>query len=271
MSSLLFLLQSEPFWQRESFWAAVAALGGLASAVAAFLTIRQAARGRRDEARLKRAYLRVITTKMDCSQAELLKFPLKLVNVGEHPAADISGRILFINRDSDPPVILDRTIRLANDFAQQAEYIFNIPVPAVRAAVVPQQFIMLALRYRDAILGGTFEQFYYFTWDGCPGGSASEVVSHWGANRPDAEGFFDREIREFRLATQQAGPASTSAPRWGELQQCQRCPAILDAGAARCGDCGAETRAARMKTAAVVPIVIISILVLALVASYLLR
>ncbi len=264
------ILQGEPFWHSESFWAAVAALGGLLSAVAAFLTIKQAAGARRYESRMKRAYLRVVDDKMDCSQAEVVRLPLKLINAGGHAAADVSGQIFFINRESETPVMVDRAFRLSNDFAQQAEFTFKIPAPITRGAAVPKQFIMLALRYRDVILAETFEQFFYFTWDGCPGGKASEVVSHWEASREDAEKFFDEEIKRFSFSTQQADAAP---PKHGKvrLQQCQGCRSVLEESAAVCAACGLETRAARMRRAAVASVIVVGLLSLSLILLSLLR
>jgi hypothetical protein len=268
---MITILQGEPFWHSEGFWAAVAALGGLLSAVAAFLTIRQATAARRYEVRVRRAYLRAVDNKMDCSEEGMVKLPLKLINVGGHPAGDVSGQILFINRESETPVMADRTFRLSNDFAHQAEFTFNIPARVERGAVVPKQFIMLALRYRDVILAETFEQFFYFTWEGCPGGTASEVVSHWEASREDAEKFFDKEIKRFSFSTQQAGAAAPFKLRKGRLEQCRGCQSIVEESAAACGNCGAETRAALMKRAAVASVVIVGLLALSLILLSLLR
>lgn len=232
-------------------WSAISSIAAGASAIAAFLTIRQAVKVRKAELRGRRAFFRIVCSTMNCNEGGVIELPLEVHNVGQHPATDVSFKVLFLSEDSARHPTLSYEFELANVLSNTSVFKFSINPEKALEATTPSQKGIFAMRYRDLILGQPFEQFYFFRWLGYVNGKPSCKITHELISKAAAESFFQEEIGEFKTET---------IRRFSNAEKCYKCNTSLDGGSKFCNNCGAETPLSRRKIAIASAVMILLIL-----------
>lgn len=90
-------------------------------------------------------------------------------NIGIHPASDLSGKILIIDKNlkSEPQYVIN--------FSVANEIPIKTPTPWYNDDLylpvnVSPQYIVLAIKYNDPILNKSYQQMFFMKWGGVVNG-----------------------------------------------------------------------------------------------------
>lgn len=161
----------------DKIWDSLNALAALCSAIAAYAAVKLSVTFRKQDLQSKRAYLTVKDPKIEAIQEDYkIKLSIPFENCGEHPAENVSIRILMINLALNTEPDFDIIQKLANPIPGKtpSAYINRI----VTSPNTPEKLLLVILTYRDVILNKTFCESYYMKWSGISNAEFQENVCH---------------------------------------------------------------------------------------------
>lgn len=161
----------------ERSWAIVAAISGAVAAIAASLTVYQAISASREDRESKRPYFTLSAPGIKpLPQSPPFRIQITMDNIGVHPASDLVGKILIIDRTLTSPPEFSFDFSVANEIPAET------PTPWYNDVYLPQnvppQYVVLAIKYRDPILKKFFTQIFYMKWDGVLNGQTQPDFVH---------------------------------------------------------------------------------------------
>lgn len=186
-----------------NLWAAVSALAGAVSTIAALLTIWQARLAQKSERDSRRAYIRVVSEDMEFSEDGAVSLPLEVSNIGGHPAIGICAKLLIVDPLVEGSELLNMDVVSANELVQGGtlKCEFKGPIPAKDT---PRQLVLFAIGYKDSALNRDFEQFFFFMWRGMVNGQPSPILTHAIMDPRKAKEYLAKYLKDFSSAFNQA-------------------------------------------------------------------
>jgi len=166
------------FIEDPNFWAAVSAVGGAVSALAALATIRQSSISSREARDAQRPYFLLEGPGIKhLPQSPPFRVILPVRNIGVRPATQFEGRIYIVPILQGVPPAMDLRFSVANPIPQ------NSPTPWYNDTLVlpdqcPPHFVFLGIEYIDPLSGRHYHQSFYMRWDGVQNGSTQPDFVH---------------------------------------------------------------------------------------------
>lgn len=149
----------------ERTWTVVSTVSGAVAAVAALLAVRQVSVARAQERLTQRPYFSISDPGIKpLPNSPPYRVQITLENVGMHPAQDVSGKMLFVDKESMHPEF-DLALSLGDDVPARS------PTPWCNDTFrpkrnTPERYIVVFLRYADPLLRKTFKQQFFLKWGG---------------------------------------------------------------------------------------------------------
>jgi hypothetical protein len=166
------------FLKSGTTWAIVSAVSGMISALAAMFAVYQAVTAQRAEREAKRPYFTIEAPGIKAlPSSPPYRIQITMRNVGVHPAAVLQGKILFVDAALATRPAYNFEFSVANDVPSGS------PTPWYNDSLmlpnnVPPMYIILAISYRDDILGRTYSQGFYMRWHGVENGQTHPDFVH---------------------------------------------------------------------------------------------
>jgi hypothetical protein len=176
VAELLALLKS------ETTWAIVSAVSGMVAALAATFTVYQAATAARKDREAKRPYFTIEAPGIKpLPSSPPYRIQITLQNVGAHPATALEGKVLFVDAALAAKPAHSFDFSVANDVPSGS------PTPWYNDSLmlpdnVPPMYVILAVLYRDDIIGRTYSQAFYMKWQGVENGKTHPDFVHVSAS-----------------------------------------------------------------------------------------
>ena len=170
------------FLKSETTWAIVSALSGAVAALAAMVTVYQAVTAARADREAKRPYFTIEAPGIKpLPSSPPYRIQITMQNVGAHPATALEGKISFVDAAlaAKPAYTFDFSV--ANDVPSGS------PTPWYNDSVmlpnnVPPMYVILAVSYRDDIIGRGYSQEFYMKWQGVENGQTHPDFVHVSAS-----------------------------------------------------------------------------------------
>jgi hypothetical protein len=162
----------------SNFWAAISAIGGAVSAIAALCTIWQSRKSGREAREAQRPYFLLEAPGIkNLPESPPFRLQLTLRNAGGHPATCLDGRIYVVPAAPGAMPTIDSSFSVANDVPP------NSPTPWYTDSVMlPQQcpphFALLGIEYLDPLLNKRYSQAFFMRWDGVQNGTTQPDFVH---------------------------------------------------------------------------------------------
>lgn len=162
----------------EKTWAIVATISGAIAAIAALLTVYQASSSSKEERESKRPYFTLSAPGIKpLPQSPPFRIQLTMNNIGVHPAYDLIGKVLIMEKSLTNPPAFTFDFSVANEIPAET------PTPWYNDALylpanVPPHYVVLAIKYYDPILKRFFTQMFFMKWDGVINGQTQPDFVH---------------------------------------------------------------------------------------------
>lgn len=163
-----------------SLWSVVGALAGVASAVAAFLTIQSANEARLQELKARRPYFVLTAPRFQNAPDGGQILNLNLRNEGGRPASSVKYALVSVEEGALGPKASeepDQLLDLRAEYEVSSELAPNQPFPwwlPVRLpSNSPPHVFRLTISFTDEILGDAYSQIYDMRWGGVQNGQTS--------------------------------------------------------------------------------------------------
>ncbi len=165
-------------WADSNNWAAVSAIGGAVSAVAALATVWHARNASAEARNAGRPYFLLEAPGFKAQQPPpgfRLLLPLK--NIGARPAIRVEGRIYIATKSEPSEVVLDQNFAIGNAVPPNSLtpwYNDDVHLPLN----TPPHFVLLGIEYVDPMTGVRHRQPFYMRWDGVKNGATQPDFVH---------------------------------------------------------------------------------------------
>lgn len=127
------------------------------------------------------------------------RIQINMENTGTNTAVDLRARLLMFDQSLKSPPVAQIEISVANDIPSKT------PTPYYNDAVLlpqnhPPQFIVLALKYNDAITKKAYSQVWYMKWDGIVAGVTNPDFVHVSPEeKTRIIPYIDKYLRKFGI------------------------------------------------------------------------
>jgi len=157
---------------------AISAIAASIAALAACFTVLMMIHSWRIEQESKRPYFTIKAPGIrPLPQSPPYRIILPIENVGTHPASNLIGKIIIIDKSLKKVPILVSDFSIANDLPNNAPnpwYDDNLML----SDNVPPMYILIAIKYFDPILKKYFTQKFSMKWDGVVNGTTHPDFVH---------------------------------------------------------------------------------------------
>lgn len=153
-----------------NFWAAISAIGGSVSAIAALMTVRNSRQASKEALDALRPYFALEAPGIkQLPSSPPFRVLLTLKNIGGRVANNLEGRIYIVDNQPNSRPVLDLAFSVANDIPPQS------PTPWYNdtlqlAAQLPLHYVILGISYQDPIMNQPLKQLFCMRWDGVSNG-----------------------------------------------------------------------------------------------------
>ena len=165
----------------DRVWTAVAAIAAMVSAIFAAMAVYQTGRIWEYQYEAERPYFTLEKPSIGETHREppyeVSKSPK---NIGGRPATNFIGKVLMIERPFDRGPYFTTTFALANDMSPGMLSTWHQDIKAMPSEV-PFQYVVISMRYSDALTEQEYEQVFYLTWPGLKAGRGSTALTHTSA------------------------------------------------------------------------------------------
>ncbi|HAJ80472.1 MAG TPA: hypothetical protein DCO75_11955 [Fibrobacteres bacterium] len=164
---------------KNNIWNIVSSVSGAVAAIAALITIYFALSTINEEKYFKKPYfeLEAPGIKIQNANSQSYRIQITMRNVGIHPANELTGKIIIIDGSLTlkPNYIFNFSI--SNDLPP------NSPTPWCQDNVslpinINTQFIVVYIKYTDAIFNKEYSQSFYMKWNGVQNGTTDPNFNH---------------------------------------------------------------------------------------------
>ncbi|NIR30092.1 MAG: hypothetical protein GWN84_12415 [Gammaproteobacteria bacterium] len=161
----------------ERTWTVVSTVSGAVAALAALMAVRQVSVARAQERLTQRPYFAVSAPGIKAlPNSPPYRVQLTLENIGMHPAQDVIGKMLFVDKAS-MQTEYNLTLSLGDEVPARS------PTPWQNDAFrpkrnTPEKYIVVFLHYADPLLRKTFKQQFYMQWGGVKEGKIHPDFVH---------------------------------------------------------------------------------------------
>jgi len=127
------------------------------------------------------------------------RIQINMENTGTNAAQDLQARLLMFDQSLKSPPIGNIEIGVANDIPPRT------PTPYYNDSVLlprdyPAQFVVMALKYKDAITNKNYSQVWYMKWDGIMAGTTSPDFVHVSPEEKSRiVPYVDQYLRKFGI------------------------------------------------------------------------
>lgn len=146
--------------------AVISSISGAIAAVSAMFAVYQTRTSLKDDRESNRPYFTIAAPGIkQLPQSPPFRIMIGMENIGRHPAQELVGKILMLEKS------LSRQPTFTFDFSVANDIPTGTPTPWYNDTVVlppnvPPQYIVLVIKYRDPILKKDFAQAFFMRWDG---------------------------------------------------------------------------------------------------------
>lgn len=154
----------------------VSAIAAIFPVIFTYYTVTTSWKSLEEDKKSKRPYFISVNSgvkEQEPRLGSLFRIQIPIQNIGIHPAANVTRRIIIIEVSSTGE--LKQSYILADDelSGELPQGIINFwtkNVPDVRIPLINTKYIVMLIKYKDAILGNTYSQKFYMKWHGDPEG-----------------------------------------------------------------------------------------------------
>ncbi len=161
----------------ERTWTVVSTVSGAVAAVAALLAVRQVSAARTQEHLAQRPYFSLSAPGIKAlPSSPPYRVQVTLENIGVHPARDVAGRMLFVDKES-MQTDYDLALSLGDDVPARSPTPWHNDTFRPKRNT-PEKYIVVSLRYADPLLRRGFKQEFYMKWNGVKEGKIHPDFVH---------------------------------------------------------------------------------------------
>ena len=164
------LIEIEKLLTNGNFWAAISAIGGSVSAIAALITVWNSRQANKEALEALRPYFMLEAPGIkQLPSSPPFRVLLTLKNIGGRVANNLDGRIYIVDNQPNSQPVLDLAFSVANDIPPQSPTPwYNDTLQLV--AQLPPHYVILGIRYQDPIMNQRLKQLFCMRWDGVSNG-----------------------------------------------------------------------------------------------------
>ncbi len=181
-----------------NFWAAISAIGGAVSALAALATIWQSRQAAKEATESQRPYFVLEAPGIkQLPNSPPFRVQLTLQNAGGRVATSLEGRIFLIANQPNAQPALDLPFSVASELPPHSPtpwYNDTLQLPAQ----LPQHYVILGITYSDPVFEKQYKQLFCMRWDGVQNGTFHPDFVHVSnADRQQIEAQYPSVVSKY--------------------------------------------------------------------------